>query len=68
MRPPTNGDIAVIRLANTIIEGRIGTIQRVVPKRQRWPELFVIYLDQRTYDADEVVELHLSADEFYVVG
>ena len=68
MRPPTNGDLAVIRLTNTCIEGRIGTIKSIVKKRQRWPQLYVIQLDRLTHDADEVVVLHLAADEFYVVG
>ena len=68
MRPPTNGDLVVVRLTNPIVEGHIGTIKSIHPKRQRWPQLYVIILDAVTGDPDEVHQLNLTIDEFYVVA
>jgi hypothetical protein len=58
----------MVRLPGTIVEGHFGTIIAVEPKRQRWPELYVVLLDVDWPDPELVEELHLTAGEIRVIG
>ena len=62
------GSTVLVKLTGTIIEGRFGTIIAIEPKRQRWPELYVILLDVDWPDPELVDELHLAYDEFQVIA
>ena len=64
----TEGDLVVVRMTGTIIEGHLGTFDHTIPKRQRWPVLYVIKLDENgSPPGERVEELHLKADEFYAL-
>lgn len=62
------GSLVMVCLPGTIVEGHFGTILRVEPKRQRWPELYVVLMDMDFYDPELVDELHLTAGEIRVIG
>lgn len=62
------GDLVRVRMTGTIVEGHFGVLREVLPRRQRWPKLYVIVLDHEPDLLDELVhELHLKIDEFFAL-
>lgn len=64
------GSIVLVNLPGTIVQGKFGTIVSITPRKQRWPELYVVVMDAwMEAPSDELVEeLHLAAGEFRLVG